>query len=123
MDQHIYDLRQRFREALDDDLNVAGALAALFEFVRRLNPLLDKKVLSRDNLNQVEEVLGQLNQVLNVMAFEEAALDEESSRLLSERDQARQARNWAEADRLREELQARGIKVIDTSSGTRWQRI
>ncbi len=123
IDQIIYDLRQNFREALDDDLNVAAALAALFEFIRKVNPLLDKRTLSRENLGQIAEVLKQLNQVLNVISFEEDSLDEACRRLLERREEARQAKDWATADRLRDELLTRGVRIVDTPAGTRWQRL
>jgi len=122
VNQYVYDLRQNFMRSLDDDLNIAGALSALFTFIRRLNPLLDKKKLNRENLDQIERLLKQLNQVLNIMDFESKTLDEECQKLLKEREQARQAKNWAEADRLRDLLREKGINVIDTPSGTRWQR-
>jgi len=122
MDQLIYDLRQGFKESLDDDLNVAGALAGLFEFLRKVNALLDDGLPNRENIDQTWELLSQINEVLGIIKLEEASLDEESRRLLRERETARKARDWPLADRLRDELLARGIKLIDTRSGTRWQR-
>ncbi|MFH1134529.1 MAG: cysteine--tRNA ligase [Pseudomonadota bacterium] len=113
IDQFIYDLRARFREALDDDLNVAGALAALFTFIRRVNPLLDRNGLSRENLDQTLELLAQINEVLGVMDFSEEQMDPEVQLLLDRRTQARRTRNWPEADQLRMELEARGVRVVD----------
>ena len=123
MEQHIYDLRQNFKDSLDDDLNVAGALAALFEFIRTINQILDNHQLSQAELDQALEVLVQINEVLGVMNFEKEALDNECRELLTQRNAARQARNWAEADRLRDELLKRGIKLVDAPSGTRWQTV
>jgi cysteinyl-tRNA synthetase len=122
MEQYIYDLRQNFRDSLDDDLNVAGALAALFEFIRTINQVLDNNQLSRAELDQTLEVLVQINEVLGVMNFDQATLEAECRDLLAQRNAARRARDWAEADRLREELLQRGIKVVDTPVGTRWQK-
>ena len=123
VEQYIYDLRQNFRESLDDDLNVAGALAALFEFIRAINQVLDNNQLSRAELDQVLEVLVQINEVLGVMNFEKETLDPECRELLTQRNAARRARDWATADRLRDELLKRGIKLVDTPTGTRWQNI
>ncbi|MDY6851423.1 MAG: cysteine--tRNA ligase [Thermodesulfobacteriota bacterium] len=123
LDQYIFNLRQNFKEAMDDDLNVAAALVAFFEFMRKVNTLMDKGLLSRDNIDQIEEVMVQLDQVLGILAPEEEALDKEAQDLFNQREQARLDRNWAEADRLRDELKARGVKIIDTKSGTRWQRV
>jgi len=123
VDQYIYDLRQAFNDSMDDDLNIAGAMASLFQFIRRLNPHLDKKELSRENLDQIEDLLNQFDRVLNVLDFDQESLDEESQNLLERRDQARVNKDWALSDRLRDELEARGIKVIDAPAGTRWQKI
>ena len=71
MDQYIYDLRQGFRDCLDDDLNVAGALSALFAFVSVMNPWLHKRSLSRDNIAQALELIGQIDEVLGIFNFEE----------------------------------------------------
>ena len=122
VDQLVYNLRQSFREAMDDDLNIAGALAALFEFVRRVNPLLDQVVMNRDNLDQIMDLLSQINDVLGVMRFTDEPLAEEDRRLLEARERARADRNFEEADRLRDELAARGIRVTDTPAGVRWTR-
>jgi cysteinyl-tRNA synthetase len=122
VEQYLYDLRQTFNNFMDDDLNVAGALSVLFKCIRRLNPLLDDKKLSRENLDQVEDILAQLNQVLNIMEFEWPSLNPEIQQLLDQRDEARRQGNFSEADRLRDTLRDRGIEVIDTASGTRWQQ-
>ena len=121
LDQHLYDLRQNFNQALDDDLGIAQALAALFTFIRHLNPFLGLGALSRDNIHKINDLLRQIDQVLRIIDFEPQVLDEDCKRLLEQRDQARQGKDWAEADRLRQELLGRGVKVIDSKTGTRWQ--
>ena len=113
MDQFIYDLRANFREALDDDLNIAGGLASLFTFIRRVNPLLDGNGLSSENLEQTMESLHHINEVLGVMDFSDQPVDAEVKKLIESRAAARQARNWEEADRIRAELEARGVRVVD----------
>jgi cysteinyl-tRNA synthetase len=123
LDQHLYDLRQNFNQALDDDLGIAQALAALFTFIRHLNPFLGLGALSRDNIHKINDLLRQIDQVLRIIDFEPQVLDEDCKRLLEQRDQARQEKNYAEADRLRQELLGRGVKVIDSKTGTRWQWI
>lgn len=122
VEQNLYDLRQAFNNYMDDDLNVAGVLSVLFKSIRRLNPLLDDKKLSRENLDEIEELLTQLNLVLNIMEFGRTDLDQENQRLLKKREEARREGNYSEADRLRDMLKDRGITVIDTASGTRWQQ-
>lgn len=123
VDQYLYDLRQGFRDSLDDDLSVSGSLAALFEFIKKINLLLDRKALNRENLDQILEALDQINVVLNVISFEDDGLDAEARALLAEREQARRRRDWDASDRLRAELLSRGVKVVDTPTGTTWQRV
>lgn len=123
LDQHVYNLKQGVRESLDDDLNISGALAVLFEFVREINTFLDGRRLDRDNLEQVSEVLTQINDIFGIMSFEEKALDKDLVEIMAARDKARAAKNWAEADRLRDELLEKGIKVVDSPAGTTWRRV
>jgi cysteinyl-tRNA synthetase len=123
VDQMVYDLGRRFKDSLDDDLNVAGALAGLFEFVRQVNPLLGRGLPSRENLAQMLEILGQINAVLGIMALTDQTLDEEAKSLIDRRETARARKDWVESDRLRVELAGRGIQVVDTPSGSKWRRM
>jgi cysteinyl-tRNA synthetase len=123
VDQMVYDLGRRFKDSLDDDLNVAGALAGLFEFVRLVNPLLGRGLPSRENLAQMLEILGQINAVLGIMALTDQTLDEEAKSLIDRRETARARKDWVESDRLRVELAGRGIQVVDTPSGSKWRRM
>jgi cysteinyl-tRNA synthetase len=119
-----------FESALDDDLNTANALAALFNFVREANAELDRDVgnakialdVARTALHRMDEVLG----ILELARAEQADVDpalvtwiEERVRL---REEARARRDFPEADRLRAELAARGIVVEDTPRGPRWKK-
>ncbi|MCD6319977.1 MAG: cysteine--tRNA ligase [Candidatus Desulfofervidaceae bacterium] len=114
-------LEQRFTKALDDDLNVSGALAAIFSFIRKLNPLLWQQGISEADKRQILEVLKRIDAVLNIMDFREEKIAPEVFKLIKERDEARKAKDWARADALRAELSAKGIEVIDTPQGTIWR--
>ncbi len=118
----IYTLEHGFFDALSDDLNMPQALAALFKFVRQLNPILDKGELNEAQRTQVLDTFHRLNTILGVFDLELEPLSDMEASLLRERDEARTARNWEEADRLREKLMERGIRVVDTPAGTRWER-
>jgi cysteinyl-tRNA synthetase len=115
--------REAFGAALDDDLNVSAALAALFDLVRELNRRIERRVLSGADAATALAALRDLDRVLAVLPDEEVGLDAEVEGLLAAREAARAARDWAASDRLRDELAARGIAVEDTRDGQRWRRL
>jgi cysteinyl-tRNA synthetase len=116
--------RKAFGAALDDDLNVSAALAAVFDLVRDLNRRIERRSLSSDDAPRALAALRDLDTVLGVLP--DAATDEldaELQALLDERAGVRAARDWAASDRLRDALADRGIAVEDTRDGQRWRRI
>lgn len=119
----VFTLEQSVLEALEDDLNLPLALAALFRFVRQINPTLDQGAFNEAQRTQVLEVLKKLNALLGVFDMELQPLSPGEQALIKQREEARQARDWAESDRLREELAQCGLRVIDTATGTRWKRL
>ena len=122
MDQIIYDARRTFVEAMDDDFNIAPALAALFQFTHRINAIMDRSGLSTGDKEKVLKAMERVNSVLGVMDLEPPKIDREVEALINKRTEARKRRDWKEADRLREQLRAMGIEVIDTREGTIWRR-
>jgi len=123
MDQIIYDLKQPFGAAMDDDLNTSAALAVLFRFTHRMNKRMDRWGLAPSDRDMILEALSRVDSVLGIMDLETARLDHEARDLLDKRNRARKNRNWETADRLRRELYERGIEVLDTPGGTTWRRI
>jgi cysteinyl-tRNA synthetase len=123
VDQFVYEVEQNFDQAMGDDLNVSSALAAVFGFIRKLNPYLSDGRISENQKKTALAAMERLDSVLNVLQCLEPELDEDTCRLLETRDQARRNKSWDEADRLRQELLERGIKVVDTPEGTRWKSI
>jgi cysteinyl-tRNA synthetase len=118
------DARQTFAAALDDDLNVSAALAAVFDLVRDLNRRIEARSLSTDDAGSALEAVRDLDRVLGVLQEPVADdLDEGLRELLDERAAARAARDWAASDRLRDALADRGVAVEDTRDGQRWRRI
>ena len=122
MDQLVYDLKHKFVESMDDDFNVAPALAALFEFTRKINRIMDSKGLSANDKQKVEEVLNAINSVLGVMDLKVAEPDKRLEGLIKQREEARRKKDWKTADRIRDELKEMGIEVIDTRDGTVWRK-
>jgi cysteinyl-tRNA synthetase len=121
------ELRAAFTEALDDDLDVAPALAALFTFTRKINALADRGGLDAAGAAAALEVLSSIDLVLGVIfppgAGEGRAEDaDEIERMVKERDEARSAKQWEKADSIRLELLKRGVVLEDTPQGTRWRR-
>ena len=121
----------RFRQAMDDDFNTAEALAVLFELANQLN-----KAKAENDQAQAAQLAGQLKYLGGVLGLlqddpdaflkggaEEGGLgDNEIDALIEQRTAAKQEKNWAEADRIRDELQAQGIILEDGASGTTWRR-
>jgi cysteinyl-tRNA synthetase len=118
----LVDAREAFGAALDDDLAISPALAALFDLVRDLNRRLADRTLSTADARRALDVLRDLDAVLGVLPDAADALAPEEVSLLEARAAARASRDWAASDRLRNELAAAGIVVEDTPDGQRWRR-
>jgi cysteinyl-tRNA synthetase len=111
-----------FEDSMDDDLNTPGALAAVFTFARKVNTLIDSGSIGRGAAAESIAALEKLNGVLGVLEFEEGELPPDLAALVAKRDEARKKQDFAESDRLRDQLLGEGIVLEDTPSGTRWKR-
>jgi cysteinyl-tRNA synthetase len=111
-----------FQEAMDDDLNTSAALAALFTLIRDANTAIDAHKLSPGDAAGVKAALMKTDPVLDIFPKRDEGIDAEIERLIEARLAARKARNFAESDRIRDELLERGILLEDTPGGTRWRR-
>ena len=120
LDTAIAQLKEDFLDALDDDLNVSRALGAIFSFIHWLNPKMDKG-LAPDVREKILEVFKELDQILAVMEFMERPSDPKIEELIKYREEARAKGNYAEADRLREELKKMGVEVVDAPFGPIWR--
>jgi cysteinyl-tRNA synthetase len=114
--------RATFEAALDDDLNISPALAAIFDLVRELNRRIDARQLSTADAGRALGFIRELDCVLAVAPERNDDLSTELQAMLDLRAAARTARDWAGSDRLRAELAARGVLVEDTRDGQRWRR-
>jgi cysteinyl-tRNA synthetase len=123
IDQLIYDLRHKFIQEMDDDLNIAPALAALFEFIHKINRIIDSQGLDPSDRDKIEHALSRLNSVLMVMDLAGAESSKQIEELIKERDYARQKKDWTKADKIRSQLKELGVELIDTRDGTTWRNI
>jgi len=127
--KHSNDYVEKFHSAMDDDFNTPGALAVLFELARDINKLREDGSAEASALGAI---LKQLGNVIGLLQHEPQKFlhggptDGMSNRqievLIERRAQARQNRNWAESDRIRDELKAQGIILEDTAGRTTWRR-
>ena len=116
---------RRFGESLDDDLNTAEALAALFEFVRDANTAMDAGEFRAGNATPALELLAQFDAIFDVLrpSQKQAGIsDAEVESLIAERAQSKKGRNFARADQIRQQLLDAGIILEDTKEGIRWKR-
>jgi cysteinyl-tRNA synthetase len=107
---------------MDDDLGIGEALAAVFEFVKEVNAKLAANQVDAKDAGNYLDALKQIDSVLGVMTFETGSLDSDIQRLVDEREAARKRKDFKSADRIRDELKAKGVILEDTPTGIRWKR-
>jgi cysteinyl-tRNA synthetase len=108
--------RDKFFGALDDDLNISGAMGHLFVLIRDANAAMDARTLTQAQAAQLLADWQKMNSVL-VLERDALVIPAEVTLLVEQRQQARAAKNWGESDRLRDEIGARGWVVKDTKDG------
>lgn len=114
--------REQFIEAMDDDLNTADGISAVFELVKDINV----NVIESKSAELIKYAIDLFDELTNVLGLvynrDTGSLDEEIEKLIEARQNARKEKNWAEADRIRDELKAQGIVLEDTPQGVKWHR-
>ncbi|MBN2704242.1 MAG: cysteine--tRNA ligase [Pontiellaceae bacterium] len=117
------DTRARFTEAMDDDMNISGAMAALFDMVHAGNKAMTKQAPSPEEAAAVQSLWKELDSVLGILTPEEEAVSAEVTELLEARAKARAEKNWAESDRIRDALVELGWTVKDTPEGPKLRKL
>ena len=108
-----------FGGALADDLNISGALGALFTYIKKAR---ESFPLSGEEAGKALDALRQTDRILGILDFDKATIDDEIETLIQARLQARADKDFSEADRIRDELASRGIVLKDTPQGTTWEK-
>jgi cysteinyl-tRNA synthetase len=121
--QRIADVRAGYRAALDDDLNLPQGVGLVFELVRVANWGLDAGRVGEQSRADLLGLLAEVDVHLDILGAEEPGLAAEVERLIVEREAARKAKDFGRADRIRDELRARGIALEDSREGVRWRRV
>lgn len=114
---------EHFQSAMDEDFNTPEAITAMFELTGTANRYLQNASVSKDVLAEIIATFTKMDSVLQLLYAEERGeRDEEVEQLIEERQVARQTRNWARADEIRDLLTSKGIVLEDTAQGIRWRR-
>ncbi len=114
IDQLVYDIRQGFVNALDDDLNMPRAIAAVFKEIKRINSLIDEDRLGTEDAQKILKTFKGIDTVVEVFDFETPLPSPEIKALIRDRDAARQTGEFERADEIREQLTAMGVLIHDT---------
>jgi len=116
--------RSKFNSAMDDDFNTREAISALFDFTRVVNKYEPSDLTEKSQL-AVIDIFDELGgKVLGLFSYRNQSLsDEEIEEYITKRDAARDAKDWAISDKIRDDLLGAGIELRDTPKGTRWRRL
>jgi cysteinyl-tRNA synthetase len=116
------EVQERWDEALRDDLNLPAAVGHLFEFIKAFNTRLESGKATPEERVGAMAMLRHANHILDVIEFPQA-VDAEVERLIAERQAARDRRDFARSDEIRQQLLRMGIQLDDTKDGTRWKHV
>lgn len=115
--------KEQFIEAMDDDLNTADGIAAVFELTKDINTKILDKDVSKAVCEHAAKLYDELCGVLGILYNrKENTLDSEIEALIEQRQEARKNKDWATADKIRDDLKAKGIILKDTPQGVTWTK-
>lgn len=115
--------KEQFIEAMDDDLNTADGIAAIFELTKDINTKILDKDVSKAVCEHAAQLYDELCDVLGILYNrKENTLDSDIEALIEKRQEARKNKDWATADKIRDDLKAKGIILKDTPQGVTWTK-
>lgn len=122
--EEVEAFRHQFIEAMDDDLNTADGITAVFELAKYINTHANEGS-SKEFLALMKDVFEELTGVLNIVQKERSADVDEAKilELIEQRNAAKKEKSYQEADRIRDELKEMGVELLDTRQGTTWKKI
>ena len=123
LQRRVAEVRAAYRDSLDDDLNLPQGVGLVFELVREANAALDEGRVGDQAHLELLALLDEVDAHLDIIHAQEPGLADEVERLIADREAARQARDFARADGIRNELRQRGIALEDSRDGVRWRRV
>ncbi|MCX7916884.1 MAG: cysteine--tRNA ligase [bacterium] len=121
--EEIEKAKLKFKEGLDDDLNISQALSSIFGFIKLVNIYFSKGEFGRRNVDEVREFIEDVDKVLCIIDKKQESLPEEILNLIKEREEARKKKDFKKADKIRDILKEKGIILEDTLYGTRWKKV
>ena len=115
--------KKDFIEKMDDDLNISEALAVVFDFVKAVNTKMSSDGIDKRDAAEVYDFMKEIDSVLGVIDFkEEGKLSADLKKLIDQREKARKEKDFDKADKIRADLEKKGILLEDTSEGVRWKK-
>ena len=118
----IDETREKFEEAMDNDMNVPAALAAVFDMMRIVNREMDAERAGKESMERIQDFLIDFNKIFDIFYIKKDPTDEEK-KLIEERAQLRKKKKFKEADEIREQLRGMGVYLEDTDEGVRWKKV
>ncbi|BAH05213.1 cysteine--tRNA ligase [Clostridium kluyveri] len=121
--EHLNSYKQRYIEKMDDDFNTADAISVIFDLIRDINTNIDENS-SMEIIKYSLALIRELGSPLGILQkSKRGSIETEVELLIEKRQKARKDKNWALADKIRDDLKDKGIILEDTSDGVRWKRV
>ncbi len=121
--EKVKETKIKFEESMDDDFNMPLALASIFDLVGEVNKAIEEKDVSRENLDEVYDLLMSFDKVLGILEHKKEKLPKEIFALITKREGLRKRGDFDAADEVRKELNEKGYWVEDTPQGPRWRKV